>query len=285
MNFIVLVITLLLERVLGEHARLRDPRWYDAYADWLRKSLDGKSFWSGPVGVLLVVFPPVIVTGLVYAVLGGAFWSLLALLFSIAVLWFCLGPRDLDAEVDDYIEAAEVGDASRIAEAAAALTGSADGKVVDGVLLQFNERYFAVLFWFVLLGPMGAVLYRAAALARHRGAGAEDSGFASAAVRLQGILDWVPARLIALGFALAGSFEEAVTDWKASHERKADEFWVFSNDLIVAVGHGALRLGDADETDAAQGPARVRAALGLVLRTLIVWVVLFGLITIGGFAF
>lgn len=282
MNFIVLVIALLLERVLGEHQGLRDPRWYVAYVSRLKAAVGGGGFWSGPFGVLLVVGLPTAAVGFVYALLWGTFLSLLAMVFSVAVLWFCLGPRDLDSDVEAWTQAVETGDDERARERAAALTGGADGKVCDGVLLQFNERCFAVLFWFALLGPLGAALYRTAALAQSNPAAEGDAAFAAAATRLKGILDWAPARLVALGFALAGSFEEAITDWKAYYDRKSPDFWTMNSDIIVATGRGALRIGGEEEGDE---PAAVRSASALTLRALIVWVALFGLVTIGGFAF
>lgn len=282
MNFIVLVIALLLERVLGEHQGLRDPRWYTAYIARLKSAVGGAGFWSGPFGVLLVVGLPTAVVGLVYALLWGTYLSLLAMVFSVAVLWFCLGPRDLDSDVEAWSQAVETSDDARAAELASALGGGPDGKVCDGVLVQFNERCFAVLFWFALLGPLGAVLYRTAVLAESHPADEGDAAFGAAATRLKGILEWAPARLAALGFALAGSFEEAITDWKAYYERKAPEFWNMNADIIIAAGRGALRIGGEEEGDE---PAAVRAASALTLRALIVWVALLGLVTIGGFAF
>ena len=293
MNFIALVISLLLERLLGEHTHLRDPKWFHAYRGWLAGVIGHQPFWNGPVGVLLLVALPTAVVGIIYHLLGGALLSLFALLFSIGVVLFSLGPRDLDAEATSYIEAVEAGDDERATgiakdiagEPMLAQSGRRDRQVAEAVLVQFNERVFAVLLWFVVLGPMGAILYRLTALARQHGSIEDEEEFVSAATRLQGILDWVPARLIALGFALAGSFEDAVTDWKAYYNRKAEHFWQINADIIVATGRGALCFGEGEDTDDTHGSARVRSALALVLRTLILWVVLYGLVTIAGFAF
>lgn len=296
MNFIAVVISLLVERLLGEHERLRDPRWYHWYAGWMHEALGGKSFWSGPVGVVILIGIPAALVGTVYSLLGGALLSILALVFSVLVLLMCLGPRELDGEVNDYIGAVEAGDDERATELAGRVTGGTPPEaglarnraVTEGALLQFNERAFAVLFWFVVLGPLGAVLYRVTCLARHDAvSGARpDAGFENAIQRLQGILDWVPVRLIALGFALAGSFEDALTDWKGYYEHGSDLFWERNTGVLTATGRGALRMGDMDDTDdgAAAGLGTVRAALALLLRTLIFWVVFYGLLTIAGLA-
>ena len=296
MTFLAMIIALLIERLLGDRERLREPHWYHAYAAWLQRAL-GPGTWGGTLGVLLLVAPPVALAGLLYALLGGALLSLLALIFSVAVLVFCLGPRELDAEAGRYVDAIEAGDDAGAQVLAHALAGPSvpDGgaarnrAVAQAILLEFNRRAFAVLFWFAVLGPMGAVLYRVTGLARddvHAGRWTEP-GFAAAVLRLQGILDWLPARMIALGFALVGSFEDAITDWKAYYTRRSDLFWQVNDDVIFAAGRGALRLGDATEADVgapSAGIGAVRAAMALTLRTLIFWLVLYGLLTIAGFA-
>ncbi len=296
MNFIALVISLLIERLLGEYEHLRGTRWYDWYAGWMHEALGGKSFWSGPFGVLILVGIPAALAGIVYSLLGGALLSILALVFSVFVLVMCLGPRELDGEVSEYIGAVEAGDAERATELAGRVVGgeppeaglARNRAVTEASMLQFNERAFAVLFWFVVLGPLGAVLYRVTCLARNDAvAGTRpDAGFAAAIQRLQGILDWVPVRLIALGFALAGSFEDALTDWKGYYEHGSDLFWERNSGVLLATGRGALRMGDMDDPDdgAAAGLGTVRAVLALLLRTLILWVVLYGLLTIAGLA-
>ena len=296
MNFIALIFALLLERLLGDRERLREPHWYRAYADWLQRTL-GSGTWSGTLGVLLLVAPPVALVGFVYALLGGALLSLLALLFAIAILLLCLGPRELDAETTRYLDAVESGNdivADGLARDLAGPTvpdsGAARNRAVArGVLLEFNRRSFAVAFWFVVLGPMGAVLYRLTLLARAdvvAGRFSEED-FALALLRLQGILEWMPARMIALGFALVGSFEDAITDWKAYYTRPSPLFWEVNENVITSTGRGALRLGDAtpgDDGDPAAGIGAVRAALALTLRTLIFWLALYGILTIAGFA-
>lgn len=296
MNFLALVIALLIERLLGDRQRLRDPHWYHAYAAWIQRTL-GPGTWTGTLGVLLLIAPPVALVGLVFALLGGALLSILALAFSVVVLLFCLGPRELDAEAGHYVDAIEVGDEARAAALAHDIAGEVvpaggaarNRAVAQAILLEFNRRSFAVILWFVVLGPMGAVLYRLTLLARRDVDGGRwtEPGFAAAVLRLQGILDWLPARLIALGFALVGSFEDAITDWKSYYSRQSDLFWQVNDDVIIATGRGALRFGDATEADegnAAAGIGAVRAAMALTLRTLIFWIALYGLLTIAGFA-
>lgn len=291
MKFVALVISLLLERVLGPHERWRSPQWFDRYAAWMHSTFGRYDLWSGPLGVLLVAGVPTLAVALVYMLLGGAYLSLFALLFSILVLLFCLGPRELDGQVNAYLEAVEAGDESRAAELAGDITGqpapgdaeARNRAVAEAVLVEFNDRSFSVLFWFVVLGPLGAILFRCASLMRKLSIEEmENAGaFHEAALRLHGILAWLPARLIALGYALAGSFEDALTDWKGYYEQPAEHFWVVNDDVLGVTGRGALRFG----ADDGSGETVIRSSLALTLRTLVFWMVLFGLLTIAGFAF
>lgn len=296
MYFLAMVIALLIERLLGDRERGREWDWFARYVRWVRDSMPTTGSWSGTLTVLVLVGAPSALTGLVYALLGGALLSLLALVFSVAVLVYCLGPRELDAETTRYINAVESGDDARADQLAHAIGGDVmpaggaarNRALAEAVLLEFNDRTFGLLVWFVVLGPLGAVMYRLSSLARRDvQSGSQDAGYTDAVLRLHGILNWLPARLLALGYALAGSFEEAITDWRAYRERKSDLFWQGNLDLIAATGRGALRMSDAREADdgsSAAGLGVVRSALALILRTLVFWVVLFGLLTIAGFA-
>lgn len=110
-------------------------------------------------------------------------------------------------------------------------------------LLRIGGQLVAVLFWFAVFGVMGAVLYRVAArlnrLWGHRDARFIRFGWASA--MLFKALDWLPARLCALTYALLGNTGQALTSW-----RSFAKHWPSPNaGALIAAGAGALdvRLG------------------------------------------
>ena len=141
-----------------------------------------------------------------------------------------------------------------------------------------------VLFWFALLGPLGAVLYRAVTQLRQQCLQDQDE-FAWATRQLAEIMDWLPARLAALGFALSGDFEGAVARWRDLGTQQ-DQWLVPAAAVLSAAGAGALNLQD-DETagsDAVLWDRLLTAALSLVWRTLFLWVVLIALLTLAGWA-
>ncbi|GAO27143.1 cobalamin biosynthesis protein CbiB [Alicycliphilus sp. B1] len=116
------------------------------------------------------------------------------------------------------------------------------------------------------------------------------------------VIDWLPARLTALSFAVVGSFEEAIEGWRFHAQR-------FPNDndgVVLAATAGAInvRLGgealrsrsdaaapqglevDADIGDSVSTPGRepevghLRSVVGLVWRSVVVWMLLLALLTL-----
>jgi adenosylcobinamide-phosphate synthase len=130
-----------------------------------------------------------------------------------------------------------------------------------------------------------------------------------AAARAWGVIDWLPARATALGFAVVGSFEEAIDCWRNHAQRFPDD----NDGVILAATSGAInvRLGgealkaafspnssqpfqaateSAETVDAPIGTdatpgrepdiAHLRSVVGLVWRSVVLWMVLLALLTL-----
>ena len=116
-----------------------------------------------------------------------------------------------------------------------------------------------------------------------------------AAARAWQMIDWLPARLTALGFAVVGSFEDAVDNWRRYESLPQSEESGGNDGLIVAATAGAInvRLGS---TTMAQGEsqaempaasalhepqlAHLRSIVGLVWRSVVMWLLLLALLTL-----
>jgi adenosylcobinamide-phosphate synthase len=127
--------------------------------------------------------------------------------------------------------------------------------------------------------------------------------FASQAYR---VIDWLPVRLASAGFAIVGNFEDAVYCWRAAAATDRGEP---QRRILLMAGGGALGLRIADpriEADVrgqgvvdddpslalGQGTggfdwqgsepdaAGLRSAAALVWRSLVLWILLFGMVTI-----
>jgi adenosylcobinamide-phosphate synthase len=188
--------------------------------------------------------------------------------------------------------------------------------VIEHALLAAHRHVFGVFFWFVVLsavglGPMGAVLYRMAEFStrywgyRQRAIDAPtNDNVLALSRRLFEWIDLVPARLTAFGFAVVGNFEESIASW-----RRDAPLWQHPNEgviLAAAAGAVGVQLGgaaapgvtpDRSKTFSAGGEAGMADALGstagaqaqaghlhsvvgLVWRSVVLWMLLVALLTL-----
>lgn len=312
MNLLALLIGLIIERLATQFFHWRRMRWLERIIDVGFRRAATLANWPALIPVILLtillVLPVFAVTFFLFDTLLGFPYLLLA----IVVLFFSLGPNDIGEDVDEYCAAIEEGDEERIRQTATALV---EGEVPSAglerihcvesaVFVQANNRLFAVIFWFVALGalgtlgawagPLGAWTYRVTDLVRRRAvfnaARDEESDGSSARIRdaavtLHGWLAWIPARLTAIGYAVAGHFDGALAGWRTPQDPPATSQSEASEQLLARVGVGALALRDSeDESLDARGVRGAVAANRLVFRLLLVWTVIIAALTLYGWS-
>lgn len=300
MKLLALLIGLIIERLATQLFHLRRLRFLDRAIDFGFRQSERLANW--PALIPMVVLAIVLVAPVFFArlALGDTLFELPYMILAIIVLFFSLGPKDIGENVDDYCRAVEEDDAGKIVETARTLT-EADipddpaerVRIVEAsVCVQANNRLFAVIFWFVLLGPVGAWAYRVTDLIRRRAIFnvlreelPGDTPIVDASAMMHGWLAWIPARLTAIGYAMAGSFDGALTAWRTPDEVPPETSQEQSERLLARVGTGALALQDVDsETAAERGIRGAMAANGLVLRLLVIWGAVIGLMTLYGWS-
>jgi membrane protein required for beta-lactamase induction len=300
MNLLALLFALACERGLTQLLHLRELRWLDRYCDsagaWLARS--GGALLLG--ATVLVVLAPVLPIAAVSVTLGAKLLGLPQFAFAVFVLLFSFGPRDLKDEVDDYLAALERGDRdAAVASARELLEGDAArhrhgarAAVEQAVFVQANNRIFGVIFWFLLLGAPGAWLFRVSDLLRRRAAfealradalPIADS-YSGALAKVHGLLAWVPARLTALTYALAGSFEDAFGNWRVAVAGENAGLLDRNEDLLARVGCGSLQPGLASVPAGELDVAAARGAMRIVVRALWIWLVVVALLVLVGSA-
>ncbi len=302
MKLIALLIGLVVERLATQLFHLRELRWLDRIIDSGFRQADRFANWPALIPVIILAVLLVAPVLLVVFGLGDALFGFPYLLLAIFVLFFSLGPKDIGEDVDDYCTALETEDEDEIRKTAKALAEKElppdplerIRAVEEAVCVQANNRLFAVIFWFVLLGPIGAWSYRITDLIRRRAvfnAARDDDSQKTAAVVLEaagqihGWLAWIPARLTAIGYAMAGSFEGALTAWRATDGNNARTQSEHSEALLARVGIGALALqSDDDETVSDRGVRGATAANGLVFRLLFIWAAVIAAMTLYGWS-
>jgi membrane protein required for beta-lactamase induction len=293
MSLIVIVICLIAERFLLDYQYLRQKHWLEAYGQWLVRQHAPAWVQSGLMSLIIQLLPPVLIVALLQQLLAGSLFGLLSIVFAAAVLLFCLGPEDLDTQVNDYIRTVEDEDdhaqrriAQEIIDDEPPTSEPALSQAVaEGILLQANQRQFGVLFWFLLLGPVGALFYRIASQLPRLEQANRDIDFFLNAKQLLLIMDWLPARITAVCYAIAGSFEDALYGWRSYQDRRYDEFSDSNSGILICTGGGAMRLTTLldDHSDELHDYSHLpQSAMALIWRSLVVWLVIAGLLALTG---
>lgn len=292
MTLIAVVLGLLLERALWHALHLREAGWVGGYYRWLRSTVEGSSAAIQVAGCIVGLLLPALPVLIVALSLDQWLPRLTWVLFAALVLVFSFGPRDLDEELEDYIAAETAGQTERAQDAAAVIIEHDAAQrrearaesVEEAAFVQANNRVFGVLFWFVLLGPtalgpVAAWLFRVSDLLR-RAAIADSMRLpvvAGCFERIHFWLAWLPARLVALSYALAGSFEEARREMGRG-VRAVGRMMERNDLLLVLAGRGALAGIDATDAEVA---APAQAALRLIRRSLLIWLTIIALLSLG----
>jgi len=301
MNLIALLIGLVIERLATQLFHWRRMRWLDRLID-LGFGVAGRlQNWPAIIPVILLAIVLVLPVLAVIFIFRDTLAGFTYLLLSIVVLFFSLGPADIGEEVDEYCRALGADDDEQVRHAAKAII---EGDVPDderdrvscveaAVCVQANNRLFAIVFWFVVLGPLAAWTYRVTDLIRRRAvftatrdesAAGEMARIRDAAVTLHGWLAWIPARLTAFGYAAAGNFDEALAALRAPTEERDVMSSEQSERLLARVGVAALSLQDRpDETLSERAVRGATAANHLVFRLLLIWAVIIAAMTLYGF--
>jgi adenosylcobinamide-phosphate synthase len=314
MSFISVLFALLIEqaRPLGPGNRL-----HALTRIWVRWS--GRNFDAGTAGHAWLAWG--VATVLPALLSLGVYWLLnllvgwpLALLWSVVVLYVTLGFRQFSSYFTQIRDALADGDEA-LARELLARWQQIDARdlprseivrhAVEHSVIAAHRHVFGVLAWFSVLaafglGPAGAVLYRLSEfVARYWQHGSEtrqqpvSDALQQVARRAWHLVDWMPARVTAVSFAVVGSFEEAIDGWR-HYERSLDK----DNDgVILAATAGAVNIrlhppGGANPplddlaTPATAGAGQVpelahlAVIVGLVWRTVVMWIVLLALLTL-----
>lgn len=292
MALIVIVISLILEFMVARWQELRQLNWLVSFREYLypRISADWTTGWRG----LLALLAPVVVGMLLLQhLVGDRGFGLLEMLLGIVVLTYCLGPESFDELVSQYLRACEEKDVRQAQAIAKKILldpvsnniHHLSAQVTRAVFYEADKRLFGVLFWFLMLGPAGALLYRMAvflAEESHRATGASSDP----ANMLHGVLDWAPSRLLALTFFVAGSYDDALRGWRKSFASSTD-LNLRNRMFVILTGTAAMR-HEVDDSMAQPNSQEeydlqwLRMARVLVIRSLIVWVTVIALLTLAG---
>jgi adenosylcobinamide-phosphate synthase len=337
MSFFAVLFALIIEQARP----LARGNWvhagFRAWARWSSRSLDAGKPQHGWIAWSVAVGAPTLLTLLIHLLLLRIN-LILAFIWGVAILYVTLGFRQFSHHFTNIRDALDDGDEAtarellaqwRQVDASELPRSEIVRHVIEYSVLAAHRHVFGVLGWFSVLaalglGPAGAVLYRMAEFVsrywiyKRKSAAAAGEGASpalqSAATRAWGVIDFVPARVTSLGFAVVGSFEDAIDAWRNYTQRFAANTPAAAenrNDgIILAATSGAVnvRLGgqalkasfqaDTSQSFQAGGPdvdslggtestpgrepevAHLRSIVGLVWRSVVLWMLLLALLSL-----
>lgn len=211
MIIIVILLCLALNRFTPMGKWVRNYGWLDRYFEYHHKWLGATPFGKGVLGLLTAVVPAVIVVAILQWIMLYFMWGIAAFVFAAAVLLYALGVMPIPVADNLTPKASKSNTVEDVVRHEGATVFAAKAK--GSLLWQAQTNTFAVLFWFVLLGPAGAVLYRFSRLLSEYIYAEDSLKIRDAAMSWVSYLDWVPVRLLGLCFVLAGRFESTFKVW------------------------------------------------------------------------
>ena len=321
MSFISVLLALLLEQARPLVPGNRVHGTMRAWVRWSSRNFDAGTPLHGWLAWAMAAVVPSLAALVIHVgLLLYVGWPL-AVLWSVAVLYATLGFRQFSFHFTQLRDALASGEEGRAREllaqwqqidASALPRSEVLSLVIEHSILAAHRHVFGVLAWFSVLaafglGPAGAVLYRLSEfVARYwRHQSTAQSRPVSEALRQTAddawtLVDWLPVRITAISFAIVGSFEEAIDNWRNFEPRFSGD----NDGIVLAATSGAVNIQlrcaqpaanplAAGHSDHGQPDRRIEAAtaqepelahlaviVGLVWRTVVMWLLLLALLTL-----
>lgn len=248
----ILLAAVIMDRLLGDPRKWHPLAGFGQLAQWVEHIVRKSDFQGEPdkvmrakgaAAVFLLLLPFIVASAWLVSVPR---WGNI---FQIVLLYFALGARSLIQHAQAIADALQDNDLY-LARSRVAMIVSRDTTdmqendiakaAVESVLENGSDAVFATIFWFLLLGVPGAIMYRLAntldAMWGYRNARYLHYGWAAA--RFDDLLNWLPARLTALTYTLSGNRALAWHCW-----RSQGKHWYSPNaGPVMAAGAGSLNI-------------------------------------------
>lgn len=281
MKLLVVLICIGIQRFLNIRFSLSELDWFKPYRALIQKTL-GQSLMKGYVGLAIVVLPVAVLVWILDAILGGN--PIFGLVIGVAVVFFCLDSRDISKQISNYLSGgkAEKGKSSDeelkdlLKESVPTSPAERARAVSSKVVIISLHHVFSVLFWYMLFGLFGVVVYFLVHRLTHEGAkpGSDAADYLEAAKLVQDIMAWVPVRLVGLSFGAVGNFGAALNQLMKNLVGGLD----VEQKLPVTLG---LAAANADIENASKATVEEnKSILDIVFKAEIVWIVAIAVLTL-----
>lgn len=249
MKLLVIVLCLICERYFLHSAAHKRFQWFSIYINEVDKRLSKISLLSSPSVIMsLILLPPSVVIFCTLSHFSTALYGFVGFLLNVIILYYCLGPGN------PFYPAHE------------STTEMPSRDEVGEYLAKVNGQLCAVIFWYIILGPVAALLYRLISLC------CNQPSLHQLASSITNILDWVPARIMVLLYLLVGNFQVGLRNFSKLFFKPPAE----NQNLLGVCGLQALDAGSNEPIMMSRAENLVEHAAILLLAllaicTLVAW--------------
>lgn len=267
MLFIAVVLAWLAMQFWGGAAFFQRDEVLMQWHAWLDREYRNRISDTGVIIALLLL--PVLAVALVLYLLGGWFFGLVGLAINVAVLLYACGRGDYLAQMQAYRYSMSHLDTQAVMDAANQYydvkgdnLAAVHNKVRQKISYQAYERWFAVAFWFLILGAPGALLYRICHIVSDGSVALVDgnvetsgayhyhSSYADDTNTIINFMDWLPSRLWALIVGLSGNVKAVIQVLGTKMLTMVSVPLLLDRvNLALVYGDSASELGDNESID------------------------------------
>jgi AmpE protein len=286
MTIIAIILAFALCHFIRELGRFRSNRWLRSWVQFGNNSFSRLPGWDDALGLILILGFPLLALLLINQVAVNILGTMGAFLVALVTLIYTFGPRDLDTEVAAIVrpetdEDSESALKDLLGEDIPDDEETCISKSVEAVFQQALRRWFSIIFWFAVLGIVGALLYRLIDWLVEEDYPLSD-GQRGLFLRMRQIMDWPVAQLMTLSLAIATDFDSVATAWRQYHDKQGHGLFEGDNGFLLAAARGIVLTGHAARdgyADQLGGPmACLKQAMDLVWRVLGVWMTLLAIL-------
>jgi AmpE protein len=290
MTIIAILLAFGLCHFVRELGRFRKRQWLTAWVDFSNDTFGKLPFWQDVLGFLVIIAAPLLVLLFINQLLISAFGSTGSFLLALVVLVYSFGPRDLDTDVAEIVETQDDEHRGEAMERVFRKpvpedADEARAAAVEAVFREALRRWFGVIFWFAVLGIVGAFLYRMVDWLVNENYKLTDDQ-KGLFTRLLQILDWPAAQLMTLSLAIATDFDSVFAAWKSYHDEQGHGLFEGDNGFLLASARSIVLTGHAARdgyADRIEGPMIcLQQAMDLTWRILGVWLTALALLLLIG---
>lgn len=283
MLLITIVCSLLLIQFWGSGKPLQKDHWFFVLLDFFSQIGALARIKLGPFAVVLAL---TLCLALIIQAILGALSGWLAAAFAVVVLVYAMGRGEFNELASDYLSALRVENWDSAVEAAQAADvntleveegdwSNLNHLVVSHLAYRGFERLFAVIFWFVVAGVVGALAYRLISLYQ---SSSEDSEEDESLCKVLWILEWPVVRLFGLSLAVTGNFASCISRCRKCLLRSD----LSTQQQLVLFVESALSIDENESEDPRCGRREMTELVRLYTRTLVLWVCVIALVTLFG---